>query len=209
LFPLILKSIENNNVLVPRKSVVQIDQNNSAVTVEVVRPDFIGARFIEYRYLLKGLKSEWSDWSTASNIISFPYLPTGNYALFIQSKDIFGRINELNPVKIKVVPPYWRQTWFYALEFAIFTMLVLLSFRLSQRYSVVGRLLSLLSIIILIEFIQTAAGSTITANSGPVVDFLIQVCVAFVILPVEGFLRRFMLKSMDKNKPASEKTTTE
>lgn len=207
LFPLILKSIENNNVLLPRKSKVEIEQDNSSVTVEVVRPDFIGARFIEYRYKLEGLNEQWSDWSTTHNIIPFPYIPTGDYKLFIESKDIFGRINELDPVTIEVVPPYWRQTWFYALEFAVFTMLVLLSFRLSHKYNVVSRLLSLLSIIILIEFIQTAAGSTFSTNSGPVVDFLIQVCVAFVILPVEGFLRRFMLKSIEKNKSIAAKST--
>jgi hypothetical protein len=67
----------------------------------------------------------------------------------------------------------------------------------------------LLSIIILIEFIQTAAGSTFSTNSGPVVDFLVQVCVAFVILPVEGFLRRFMLKSIEKNKSIAAKTDAE
>jgi ligand-binding sensor domain-containing protein len=207
LFPLILKTIENNNVLVPRKDRIEIDQDNSAITVEVVRPDFIGARFIEYRYKLEGLNEQWSDWSTTYNIIPFPYIPTGNYKLFIESKDIFGRINELTPVVIEVVPPYWRQTWFYALEFTIFTTLVLLSFRLSTKYNVVSRLLSLLSIIILIEFIQTAAGSTFSSGSGPVVDFLIQVCVAFVILPVEGFLRKFMLRSIEKNKSISEKST--
>ena len=212
LFPLILKTIENNNVLVPRKDRIEIDQDNSAIKVEVVRPDFIGARFIEYRYKLEGLNEQWSDWSTTYNIIPFPFIPTGDYKLLIQSKDIFDRINELTPVVIEVVPPYWRQTWFYALEFTIFTMLVLLSFRLSARYNVVSRLLSLLSIIILIEFIQTAAGSTFSTGSGPVVDFLIQVCVAFVILPIEGFLRRFMLRSIEKNKlaaaetPAPEKT---
>ena len=204
LFPLILKSIENNNVLVPRKDKIEIEQDNSAIKVEVVRPDFIGARFIEYRYKLEGLNEQWSDWSTTYNIIPFPFIPTGDYKLLIQSKDIFGRINELTPVVVEVVPPYWRQTWFYALEFFIFTMLVLLSFRLSHKYNVVSRLLSLLSIIILIEFIQTAAGSTFSSGSGPVVDFLIQVCVAFVILPVEGFLRKFMLQSIEKNKSILE-----
>ena len=205
LFPLILKSIQNGNQLLPRTPVVEIDQDQSAIKVEVVRPDFIGTRFIEYRYKLDGLNPDWSDWSTQHNVIDFPYLPTGDYKLSIQSKDIFGRVNEIEPVTVEVEPPYWRQTWFYALEFAIFTSLVFLSFRLSHRYSLVSRVLSLLSIIILIEFIQTAAGSTFSTNSGPVVDFLIQVCVAFVILPVEGFLRKFMLQSIEKNKATVRK----
>jgi hypothetical protein len=205
LFPLILKSIQNDNQLLPRKNSVEVEQDKSAIKVEVVRPDFIGTRFIEYRYKLAGLNPQWSDWSTQYNVVEFPFLPTGEYTLSIESKDIFGRINELEPVSIEVEPPYWRQPWFYALEFAVFTSLVFLSFRLSHRYNLVSRLLSLLSIIILIEFIQTAAGSTFSTNSGPVVDFLIQVCVAFVILPVEGFLRKFMLQSIEKNKAAARK----
>jgi hypothetical protein len=77
-------------------------------------------------------------------------------------------------------------------------VLVFASFQLSNRYRFVSRVLSLLSIIILIEFIQTIAGSTFATEGGPVVEFAIQVGIAFVILPVEGFLRRFMLRSIEK-----------
>lgn len=197
-YPLFLKWIGQSDALRIRKSSLEIDQENSSIKVEVVKPDYIGANAVEYRYFLQGLHTEWSAWSNTNYVIDFPYLPPGSYTLQFQSKDIFGKVTEMDPVKVEVLPPYWKRTWFYALEFAVFTFLVLLSFRLSHRYSLISRLLSLLSIIILIEFIQTAAGSTFTTNSGPVVDFLIQVCVAFVILPVEGFLRKFMLKSIEK-----------
>lgn len=198
-YPLFLKSIGQKDAVRVRKSSLEIDQENSSIKIEVVKPDYIGANAVEYRYFLQGLHTDWSDWSNSNFAIDFPYLPPGGYVLQFQSKDIFGKVSEMDPVTVMVLPPYWKRTWFYALEFAVFTCLVLLSFRLSSRYNVVSRLLSLLSIIILIEFIQTAAGSTFTTNSGPVVDFLIQVCVAFVILPVEGFLRKFMLKSIEKN----------
>jgi len=197
-YPLFLKSIGQIGDIRVRKSTLRIDQENSSIKIEVVKPDYIGASAVEYRYFLQGLNTEWSGWSNNNNVIDFPYLPPGTYTLQFQSKDIFGKVSDMDPVKVQVLPPYWKRTWFYALEFAVFTFLVFLSFRLSHRYNLISRLLSLLSIIILIEFIQTAAGSTITTNSGPVVDFLIQVCVAFVILPIEGFLRRFMLRSIEK-----------
>lgn len=197
LFPVILKSIENDNKLLPRRSFIKIDQDKSSIKVEVIRPDFIGARFIEYRYLLKGLNKQWTEWSTKYNIIDFPYLPTGEYTLFIQAKDIFGRVNELEPVAVEVVPPYWKQTWFFAAEFSVFVFLVILSFRLSYRFIFISRVLSLLSIIIFIEFIQTIAGSTIS-KSTPVLDFMIQVAIAFMILPIEGFLRRYFLHAITK-----------
>jgi ligand-binding sensor domain-containing protein len=198
LYPLILKSIENNSVLLPRRETVKIDQDKSSIKVEVIRPDFIGARFIEYRYKLQGLNPQWSEWSVNNNVIDFPFLPTGEYTMLIQSKDIFGRINELKPLKIEVEPPYWKETWFYAAEFSVFLFLVILSFRLSYRFIFISRVLSLLAIIIFIEFIQTIAGSTFSTHSSPVFDFAIQVGVAFIVLPVEGFLRRYFLQAITK-----------
>lgn len=204
-YPIFLKSINQADAPRFRKNVLEIDQEKSSMKIEVVKPDYIGANAVEYRYLLQGLNTNWSEWSNNNNVIDFPYLPPGSYTLQFQSKDIFGKVSEMEPVKMQVLPPYWKRTWFYALEFGVFTLLVLLSFRLSSRYNLISRLLSLLSIIILIEFIQTAAGSSFATNSGPVVDFLIQVGVAFVILPVEGFLRKFMLKSIDKRTIAKKK----
>lgn len=204
-YPLFLKTISQEDNTRLRKNALEIDQQNSALKIEVIRPDYIGANSVEYRYKLDGLNAEWSEWSSKNNLIDFPYLPPGEYKLNFESKDIFGNPSVMEPFPFEVLPPYWKRVWFYALEFAVFASLVLLSFRLSHRYNLVSRLLSLLSIIILIEFIQTLAGSTISFNSGPVVDFIIQVGVAFLVLPVEGFLRTFMLKSIEKNKATRNK----
>jgi hypothetical protein len=126
-------------------------------------------------------------------------LPNGDYTLTVQAKNIFGKITELEPVSFEVLPPYWRRPWFYALEFSIFASMVMLSFRLSTRYRIVSRLLSLLTIILLIEFIQTVIGETILTKNSPVIDFFIQVVVALLVLPVEGYLRNLMLKSLDSS----------
>jgi hypothetical protein len=197
-YPLLVRWIEQNNSTVTRASFLKLEQDNNSVRVEVVKPDYLSGHAVEYRYRLLGLNEAWSDWSASNSRIDFPYLPSGDYSLAVQSKDIFGRITDMEPVRIRVLPPYWKRPWFYAMEFAVFTLLVFASFQLSNRYRFVSRVLSLLSIIILIEFIQTVAGSTLDTEGGPVVDFVIQVGIAFVILPIEGFLRRFMLRSIEK-----------
>ncbi len=197
-YPVLLKWIEQNNSDRTRTSFLKLDQDNNSVRVEVVKPDYISGHAVEYRYILHGLNEEWSTWSVSNNRIDFPYLPPGDYSLVVQSKDIFGRVADMEPVRIRVLPPYWKRSWFYALEFGIFTLLIFASFRLSNRYRFISRVLSLLSIIILIEFIQTIAGATFATEGGPVVEFAIQVGIAFVILPVEGFLRKFMLRSIEK-----------
>lgn len=198
-FPIFLKSIHNNSRTIATFSHIAIDQRSSAVTFEVVQPDFINPKSIEFRYLLEGMNQDWSEWSSANNKINFPYLPPGDYALKVQARNIFGKISSLEPLPFEVIPPYWRQGWFYGLEFTAFASLVILSFRLSTRYRIVSRLLSLITIILLIEFIQTVIGSSIITADTPVTAFFIQVVVALLILPVEGYLRKLMLRSLDNS----------
>ncbi len=195
--PLVLKAIRNAKQRVSRRGKIQFDQERSAVTFEVIQPDYLAVGSIEYRYQLDGLEKNWSAWSNTNNAIDFPYLPPGDYALRVQAKDIFGNVRELDTVSFEVLPPYWKRTWFYALEFLLFASLVVLSFRLSTRYHVISRLLSLLTIILLIQFIQTVIGETFETRASPVMDFFIQVLVAVLILPVEGYLRNLLLQSVE------------
>ncbi|HYG19861.1 MAG TPA: triple tyrosine motif-containing protein [Ohtaekwangia sp.] len=198
-FSLVLKAIRGGEGKKNKRNIFEFDQEKSALTFEVVQPDYLAAQAIEYRYLLNGLDKEWTDWSVNSHTIAFPYLPAGDYTLRVQSRDIFGMLVELEALPFEVVPPYWKRPWFYALEFFLFAAFVLLSFRLSTRYRIISRILSLLTIIMLIQFIQTVIGETFETRASPVMDFFVQVTVAFMILPVEGYLRNLMLRSLDSH----------
>jgi hypothetical protein len=195
-YPLLLKSVRNDKRKVSRAGMMELDQEKSSVSFEIVQPEYLGSESVEYRYQLLGLEKGWSEWSSSYNMIDFPYLPAGDYTLLAQAKDIFGKVKDLPLVSFEVLPPYWKRPWFYALEFALFASLVLLSFRLSTRYRFISRVLSLLTIILLIQFIQTVIGETFETRTSPVKDFFMQVLVAFLILPVEGYLRKLMLRSL-------------
>jgi hypothetical protein len=192
----LLRTVRNNDAKVDLLN-FEVEENKSALTFEVVQPDYLAPQAIEYRYRLKGLDKDWSDWATSNSIVNYPYLPSDDYTLMVQSRDIFGKVHALPDVVFEVLPPYWQRPWFYALEFLVFSGLVLLSFRLSNRYRFISRLLSLLTIIMLIQFIQTVASSAFETKESPVTDFFMQVVVAFLILPVEGYLRNLMLRSID------------
>jgi hypothetical protein len=192
----LLRAVRNNDAKVDLLN-FEVSENKSTLTFEVIQPDFLAPQSIEYRYRLNGLDEEWSEWSTNNYIINYPYLPSDDYILMVQSRDIFGKVHELANVSFEVLPPYWQRPWFYALEFIVFSALVLLSFRLSNRYRIISRLLSLLTIIMLIQFIQTVASATFETKESPVTDFFIQVVIAFLILPVEGYLRNLMFRSVD------------
>jgi WD40 repeat protein len=192
-YNLSLKSIRNTGGKVSRKGKLRFLEDQSLATFELVQPDYLAPLAIEYRFQLLGLETKWSEWSTGNNIVNFPYLPPGDYTLNVQSRDIFGKVNSLEPLSFEVLPPYWKRTWFYAVEFAVFSLLVVLSLRFSTRYLVVSRLLSLLTIILLIQFIQTVAGEVFETRTSPVLDFFVQVVIALLILPFEGYLRGLLM----------------
>jgi hypothetical protein len=196
-FPLQLKLIKNGDKKFRGQGVLDIDQENSRLTVEVIQPEFLAAEAIEYRYHITGLEQGWTDWSANNNIIEIPYLPSGDYKIEVEAKDIFGSLTVMDAISLNVLPPYWKRPWFYALEVLVFSMLVILSFRLSTRYRIISRLLMLLTIIMLIQLAETIIGQTLVTTTSPVIDFVIQVVIAMVVLPLEGYLRERMLRSLD------------
>jgi hypothetical protein len=195
-YPVYLKSIVSGEKRVRFSNDIEIGENDGVLLFGVVQPDYTGVEAIEYRFMLNGLNQEWSDWSSENNSFDFPYLPPGRYSLQVQSRNIFGKVADMKAVSFQVLPPYWQRSWFYALEFFLFAGLVILSYRLSTRYRFISRLLMLITIILLIEFIQTVAGATFASKESPVMDFFIQVGVALVILPIESYLRNLMLRSI-------------
>ncbi len=196
--PLFLKGVRNQDTSLSLGKDLQVDERESAITLEFIQPEYVSLQAVEYRYWVKGLQKEWTEWSSLNNVISFPFLPSGDYQVVVQAKDLFGKITEFITVNFKVVPPYWKRPWFYALEFVLFGLLVVLSLRLnvsSGRYRYLSRFLSALTIIMLIQFIQTIVAANITFKSTPVAEFFVQVLIALLVLPVEEFLRKRIMKA--------------
>jgi hypothetical protein len=191
-----LKEIRNPTSRLIPKGRFRISQNESSITFEFVQPDFLGAKRISYRYILEGLSSEWSQWSDKQSIVQFPYLPDGKYGLKLQSKNIFGEISQAETVYFEVVPPYWHQSWFYALEFCVFGIMLLLVVRfmsLDEKYHWMGKLLALITLVMFIEFVQ-AISEGILGGDSPVMNFFVQVGIALLLLPLELGARKYISK---------------
>ena len=182
---------------------LRVNENESALTFEFIQPEYVSLQAIEYHYWVTGLQTTWSDWSTVNNIINFPFLPPGDYSVKVESRDLFGKITKLDTVEVSVVPPYWKRPWFYALEFLVFGALVVLSLRLnvsSKKYRILSQFLSTLTVVLLIQFIQTVMSANISLRSTPVADFFIQVVIALLILPAENFLRKRISNAPQRTK---------
>ncbi len=195
LYPLFLREVRGNEVKLTSK--VEIDQSEGIFTFEFIRPDYIGTHANLYRYFVKGLATQWSSWSATNNVINFSYLPAGAYELIVQSRNALGKESGTEQISFEVLSPYWQRWWFYALEFVVFSFFVSLSIRLSRsdsRYRYFSELLTILTVVMLIQFIQTTINSLITIKSSPVLDFFIQVSIALVVFPVEIVARNTMVK---------------
>lgn len=192
-YPLFLRDVRGQEVEIANQ--IEIEQNENSVVFEFIQPDYLGINTTQYRYQLKGINAFWSTWSASNNIVSFSYLPAGRYWLAIQSRDLLGTESGVEQVDFRVLPPYWKRWWFYALEFIIFSMLVILSMRLgSTRYRYVSQILSLLTVVMLIQFLQTVLSSLIGIKTSPVIEFMIQVFIALAVFPIEIFARDAMMK---------------
>jgi hypothetical protein len=194
-YPLFLKDVRGEQIKLIENKNLKMDQSENAVYFEFTQPNYLGFRATEFRYMVHGLTKEWSEWSNVNNLVSFSYLPPGEYQLAIQSRDLLGNESPVELISFEVLPYYWKRWWFYALEFSFFSMLVLLSIRLGRsnsRYRVISQILSLLTVILMIQFIETGIDSMLEFKSSPVVEFLIQLGITLVVFPVETKLQALM-----------------
>ena len=204
-YPLLLKSVTDDGKKLASERKLRFVQRKTDLSFEFVRPEFTGLTDVEYKFRIKGLSEDWSEWSSENSKIKFNYLPEGNYKLELKSRSALGEIVSINPLFFQVVLPYWKRPWFYAFEFTMLGLLLLLTIHLNNnapRYRLLNKLLAFLTLIMIIEFIQASAESKIETDLSPVGSFFIQVTVAFMILPVEGFLRRLIITNKKLRLPA-------
>jgi len=195
--PLLLKEIKSGVKELPNENKFEIVQNQNSLTFEFLKPDYDNLFKIEYRYKLDGLGALWSSWSSDNKVVSFPFLPEGNYSLHFECRDVFGQITSVEPYTFTIVPPYWKRAWFYAVEILTFGALFLLSFRLNRldhNYKWLSRLLAFLTLILTVEFIQVVVEMKFQSSQSPVTSFFIQVFIALILMPVEGVLRKTVFK---------------
>lgn len=194
-YPLLLRGVRGQEInLLPGKKIV-MNQPENVLSFEFIQPDYVSRYVMQYRYQVDGLTNGWTAWSNANDVANFPFLPAGSYKLSMQSRDLLGNESKVEVINFEVLPPYWKRWWFYALEFAFFAMLVILSVRLSSantRYRYVSEILSLLTVIIFIQFVSTGINSIFSFTNSPVIQFFIQVFIALLVFPIENYFRKFM-----------------
>lgn len=93
------------------------DQNN--LTFEFAVLDFTDPSRNRYRYQLEGADREWVETGT-SRFAYFTHLPPGQYTLCVEGNNGEGAWQSIaHPIKITVLPPWWRSNLAYLLYLAL------------------------------------------------------------------------------------------
>ena len=187
-------SVKNGELKIQNELKLRHDQNE--LVIELLKPDYQGIRGHEYQYKLVGLQKEWSSW-TRANLIDYSYIPSGNYELYVRVRDSFGQMEESKLLIFSVGTPYWKQPWFYGIQALLLVIIMAIISKLNEE-SKISRMfkhgLSILTLVVIIEFLQSVIGAYLGIRSSPVGDFLIDAGIAFTIFPLEWILRKVMIE---------------
>lgn len=208
-FELFLEKAQMDSIVLPITKALGNFSQQSSLSFKFASPDFTNIYQTEFQYRLVGLSSEWSEWSRQNNQMVFPYLPAGSYRLEVRAKDALGNVQNSESIGFSILAPYWKRPWFYLIELIFFgglmTVAVIIN-RRTSRFKILSRILTYLTLIFIVEFVQTIAEAKFESNQSPVINFFIQVAIALTILPVEGVLRKFITKKQ-RGEVESEKAT--
>jgi len=210
-----IKSKQGN--FIPITNRFSLDFYNNGLTFSLTTPDYLKSGMIEYQYFLEGNMKDWSEWTDEGNF-AFPSLNTGKYTLKVRSRNVFGNIVEGEPYTFTVQPPYWQTFWFNALEITTFLFLLLVAgvinrkIRHENRFLAIGkRVITMLTLVVIMEFMQTLIQSYIDINGSPVKDFAVEVVLALTLLPLEwGLMKTITAQSrIPKLNPQKQDDTLE
>lgn len=196
-FELFLETAQIDSVAMQITEVMGDIDQQSSLSFKFASPDYTNIYQTEFQYRLVGLSSEWSEWSRTNNEITFPYLPSGRYRLEVKARDALGNEQNSESISFRILAPYWKRSWFYLIELIFFGGLMTISViinRRTHRFTLLSRLLTYLTLIFIVEFVQTIAEAKFETNQSPVINFFIQVAIALSILPAELVLRKFITK---------------
>lgn len=174
---------------------IELKQESGNVSFSFISPEFLDNSSLQYQFKLEGLSNNWSEWSS-DNQVNFNYLPSGDYKLFIRTKNALNQVQESAPISFKVKPPYWQEWWFFLGEFFFFGTLLGLSIWLNNHGNHknlwISKVLTFLTIVMMIEFVNTVFESYLKFADSPVLSFLVQVTLAIMIFPFERVLSSFI-----------------
>ena len=133
--PLAIQYIYNiNNItrlpLYTPERLISVDDNS--IRIGYVLSDYSSPHKASYRTQLKGpVDQNWTNWSSETSK-DFILLPGGDYTLFVEAKDVWGRLSSTQ-YSFAVAYPWYASVWAKWIYLLIFLLVIAASIRIGQK----------------------------------------------------------------------------
>ncbi|ASV29715.1 hybrid sensor histidine kinase/response regulator [Maribacter cobaltidurans] len=118
---------------VTRTDKIELKPDQSSFSIDFAALGFTAPETTEYWYKLEGLDDDWIDLKK-KNSISFTQLPAGNYTFKVKALNNNGIWSkESSPLKIEVLPVFWKSNWAYFLYAMLLALLIFIGFRMYHQ----------------------------------------------------------------------------
>lgn len=98
---------------------LRLSAQQHTVEITFAAPYFKNTQAIQYRYMLKGLDTNWIN-TGRNNSVRFPSLPAGYYSFRVEAsldnKNWYGAVQDFS---FRIDPPFWATWWFRLLIIAL------------------------------------------------------------------------------------------
>jgi len=124
------------NEIIHRNNEIIINPKDYFFSIDFASLDFTSPDQNQYKYMLENFDTDWID---AGNKRSATYtnLDPGNYVFKVTGSNNDKIWNEVPvKIKIKVKPPFYKNTWFILLEIVFLTLLIFIYIRI-RTYSLI------------------------------------------------------------------------
>jgi signal transduction histidine kinase/ligand-binding sensor domain-containing protein/DNA-binding response OmpR family regulator len=112
-----------------------LSHKHKEFSLEFTALHFANLEGVKYAYRLLGFNDEWRFLNGTEHSVTYTNLWEGDYIFQIKATNSDGIWNEKpHEIQIEVLPPFWRNIWFYG----IYIIMVVIGLLLFRRYTLIG-----------------------------------------------------------------------
>lgn len=127
------KVILTKDISVAKK--IKLTHQHKEFSIEFSALHFANLEGVKYAYRLLGFNDEWRYLKGTEHSVTYTNLWEGDYVFQVKATNNDGIWNETpRELEIEVLPPYWRNIWFYGIYLILFVVGLLLF----RRYTLIG-----------------------------------------------------------------------
>ena len=175
----------------------------NSIKFEYAVPNFNSEQNSEYQYYLENFDKKWSKWSGITHA-SYTNLPSGKYQFKVKARNVYKSESKETVYEFTINPPFYNTIWFYSSQISFILLLFALAFYFGRggRSARIATVLATVSIVILFEYLQTYVEESLENILGGiiVIKVLLNVLLVFTLLPIEKFMKDFIIIERKRRK---------